>query len=319
MGKHDYKVGSLTVNIAWVFPGQGSQFVGMGKDIFNNSKIAKNYFQKANKILGYDIKSIILNGPDKTLKKTIYTQPSIYILSVIIGKILLTKGNIPSVVAGHSLGEYSALTISGAFSFSSGLKLVKIRAEQMELASRSQSGTMAAIIGLNNDKIIELCSSIKRNETVVPANFNSPQQVVISGSEKGVKSLIKKAKELGAKMTILLNVGGAFHSPLMKTARVFLEEALDSTEFSDTICPVYTNADAKPHSSSSKIKSLLLKQLESPVLWSQTISGIINNMRIKNFYEVGPGKVLLGLNKRIDKTLKTVNVGTLEDINNINV
>ena len=312
-------MGKIILNIAWIFPGQGSQYVGMGGNIFYNSEIAKNYFEKANDILGYNIQSIIFNGPDETLKKTVYTQPSIYILSVIIGKILISKGINPAVVAGHSLGEYSALAISGAFSFSSGLELVKIRAEQMELASKSKTGTMAAIIGLNNDKIIELCNSYKKNETVVPANFNSPNQVVISGSEKGVKALTKKAKKEGAKLTMLLNVSGAFHSPLMKTARVYLADALDSTKMSDTICPIYTNADAKPHSTSSKIKKLLLKQLESPVLWSQTISAINSKMQIKNFMEIGPGKVLSGLNKRINRKLKTVNVGTLTEINSLNV
>jgi len=312
-------VGKIILNIAWIFPGQGSQHVGMGENIFYNSEIAKNYFDKANDILGYNIQSIIFNGPDETLKKTVYTQPSIYILSVIIGKILISKGISPAAVAGHSLGEYSALAISGAFSFSSGLELVKIRAEQMELASKSKTGTMAAIIGLNNDKIIELCNSYKKNETVVPANFNSPNQVVISGSEKGVKALTKKAKKEGAKLTMLLNVSGAFHSPLMKTARVYLADALDSTKMSDTICPIYTNADAKPHSTSSKIKKLLLKQLESPVLWSQTISAINSKMQIKNFMEIGPGKVLSGLNKRINRKLKTVNVGTLTEINSLNV
>lgn len=312
-------MGKIILNIAWIFPGQGSQHVGMGENIFYNSEIAKNYFDKANDILGYNIQSIIFNGPDETLKKTVYTQPSIYILSVIIGKILISKGISPAAVAGHSLGEYSALAISGAFSFSSGLELVKIRAEQMELASKSKTGTMAAIIGLNNDKIIELCNSYKKNETVVPANFNSPNQVVISGSEKGVKALTKKAKKEGAKLTMLLNVSGAFHSPLMKTARVYLADALDSTKMSDTICPIYTNADAKPHSTSSKIKKLLLKQLESPVLWSQTISAINSKMQIKNFMEIGPGKVLSGLNKRINRKLKTVNVGTLTEINSLNV
>jgi len=312
-------VGKITLNIAWIFPGQGSQYVGMGKNIFFNSKIAKNYFEEANDVLEYDIQSIILDGPDETLKKTVYTQPSIYILSAIIGKILRSKGIIPAVVAGHSLGEYSALAISEAFSFASGLKLVKIRAEQMELASKNKVGAMAAIIGLDNDKIIELCSSNKKNTPVVPANFNSPNQVVISGSEEGVIALTKKAKKEGAKLTMLLNVSGAFHSPLMKTARVYLADALDSIKFSDTICPIYTNADAKPHSTSLKIKKLLLKQLESPVLWSQTISAINSNMKIENFMEVGPSKVLAGLNRRINRKLKTISAGTLAEINNINV
>tara|TARA_B100001996_G_C18610071_1_gene573308 strand:+ start:35 stop:973 length:939 start_codon:yes stop_codon:yes gene_type:complete len=312
-------VGKTTLNIAWIFPGQGSQYVGMGENIFYSSEIAKNYFEESNDILKYDIESIILNGPDEILKKTVYTQPSIYILSVIIGKILISKGIRPTAVAGHSLGEYSALAISGAFSFSSGLELVKIRAEQMELASKSESGTMAAIIGLNNDKIIELCNSYRDNEIVVPANFNSPNQVVISGSKKGVIALTQKAKKEGAKLTMLLNVSGAFHSPLMKTARVYLADALDSTKFSDTIFPIYTNADAKPHSTSSKIKKLLLEQLESPVLWSQTISTINRNLHIKTFFEIGPGKVLAGLNKRINRNIETVSVGTLKEINNLDV
>ena len=312
-------MGKTTLNIAWIFPGQGSQYVGMGENIFYSSEIAKNYFEESNDILKYDIESIILNGPDEILKKTVYTQPSIYILSVIIGKILISKGIRPTAVAGHSLGEYSALAISGAFSFSSGLELVKIRAEQMELASKSESGTMAAIIGLNNDKIIELCNSYRDNEIVVPANFNSPNQVVISGSKKGVIALTQKAKKEGAKLTMLLNVSGAFHSPLMKTARVYLADALDSTKFSDTIFPIYTNADAKPHSTSSKIKKLLLEQLESPVLWSQTISTINRNLHIKTFFEIGPGKVLAGLNKRINRNIETVSVGTLKEINNLDV
>ena len=311
-------MGKLNLNSAWIFPGQGSQYVGMGKNIFLHSNLAKKYFEKAENILEYDIKPIIFEGPEKILKKTIYTQPAIYIISVIIGKILLEKNIKPSIVAGHSLGEYSALTIANAFNFSSGLKLVKVRAEQMELASKSQAGTMAAIIGLDNKKIIELCKSNKSNEIVVPANFNSPNQIVISGSEKGVNTVINEAKKNGAKLAMLLNVNGAFHSPLMKTARFFLSESLDSTEFRDTIFPVYTNADAKPHTSSSKIKSLLLKQLEYPVLWSQIISSI-RTTNIYNFLEIGPGKVLSGLNKRIDRNLKTNSIETKEDIENLYV
>jgi len=302
------------MKLAWMFPGQASQKVGMGLDLYENTSLGKKYFDQANDILGYDIKSIVFDGPDEKLKQTQFTQPAIYIVSVILGKLLIEAGKFPSAVAGHSLGEYSALTIAEAFSFETGLSLVQVRAESMYKAGESIPGSMAAIVGLEDDHVKTLCEK-NHSGIVVPANYNSPGQVVISGNPAAIESMIITAKEEGARMAIQLNVSGAFHSPLMASARESLAEILDSTEISDTLYPVYANVSALPITDGNEIRGLLLKQLESPVLWSKTIQGMIDN-GFEPFIEVGPGKVLQGLLKRIDRKKQSLGIGTLEEMNN---
>ncbi len=302
------------MNTIWMFPGQASQKVGMGLDLFEQSQLAKDYFNQANDVLGYDIQSIIFDGPDETLKQTQFTQPAIYIVSVILGKLLLGAGHKPTCVAGHSLGEYSALAISDAFSFEMGLALVKVRAESMYQAGQNIEGTMAAIVGLDDDVVQSLCNK-DHPGIVVPANFNSPGQVVISGEPDAVQSMMNLAKEEGARMAMPLNVSGAFHSPLMSSARESLAEILDSTEISDVKYPVYANVSALPVIKGDEIKELLLNQLESPVLWSKSVRNMILD-EIDTFVEVGPGKVLQGLLKRIDRKIPSQGVSTFEEIQN---
>ncbi len=300
----------------WLFPGQGSQIVGMGFDLYNNSELAKMYFEKSEEIMNFDIKSIIFNGPEKLLIKTEYTQPAIYILSVIIGYLLLERGHQPNALAGHSLGEYSALTISGAFGFDTGLKLVKLRSESMAKAGLLEEGSMAAIIGLENRTIKSICSSFNKSGIVVIANYNSPGQIVISGNKKAVLWAIEQAKIKGARMAVELKVSGAFHSPLMSPAREELAHVLNSLEISDASYPVYSNVDAKPIMKRSEIKDVLLRQLENPVLWSKSILNMKND-KIFKFYELGPGKVLKGLNRRIDKNLVVNCIGSLEQMDQV--
>ena len=303
---------------AWLFPGQASQYVGMGKDIFDHTDLGKHYFECANDILECDIQSIIFNGPKEKLKQTQYTQPAIYIVSVILGELLKEKGFTPNAVAGHSLGEYSALVVANAFDFETGLSLVKIRAENMAKAGAIQEGTMAAIIGIEDKTVSELCSDYSGNGIVVAANYNSPGQVVISGSPEAVESVMDSAKASGARMTVQLNVSGAFHSPLMAPAREALADSLDSLEISDSLFPVFTNVDAKPITEGHKIKDSLIKQLENPVLWSKSILSM-KECGIDSFTEVGPGKILQGLNKRIDRKIATQGVESLEQVGHFNV
>ena len=305
-------------NIAWLFPGQASQKVGMGFDLYENTEVGLDLFQKANHIMGYDIQKIIFKGPDETLLQTQHTQPAIYIVSVILGTLLLEKGFTPSVVAGHSLGEYSALTISGSIDFETGLNLVKIRSESMAAAGEQKKGSMSAIVGLKGNLITEICKSYKGAGLVVVANFNSPQQIVISGDTKAIDWAMKIAKESGAKICIKLNVSGAFHSPLMRPAREDLSNALEKAHFSNANYPLFTNVKAKPLTDKTKIKECLIKQLENPVLWSDIIIAI-NNLGIQSFFEVGPGKVLQGLNKRINRKLKTIGFGTFQELKDLNV
>ena len=231
--------------IGWLFPGQGSQNVGMGLDLKENSEKAKEYFDRANEIMNCDFQSIIFNGPEELLKKTEHTQPAIYIVSVITGYLLIDKGLKPTALAGHSLGEYSALAIGGAFDFTTGLKLVKARSENMANAGVEKKGTMAALVGLDDETVMNLCRSYEGNGVVVPANFNSPGQVVISGNINAVEWVIKSSKDAGARMAVELNVSGAFHSPLMSPARENLAEMINSLEISNTVYPVFTNVDAK--------------------------------------------------------------------------
>ena len=303
---------------AWLFPGQASQKVGMGKDLFDQTDLGKHYFECANEIMGCDIQSIIFNGPEDTLKQTQYTQPSIYIVSVILGELLKEKGFFPNAVAGHSLGEYSALAVTNAFDFETGLSLVKVRAESMAKAGEIQEGTMAAIVGMDDEAVTDLCSSYSGNGVVVAANFNSPGQVVISGSPNAVVTVMDSAKESGARMAVQLNVSGAFHSPLMTPAREALAESLDSLEILDSLYPVFTNVDAKPVTQGNDIKDSLIRQLENPVLWAKSILSM-KESGIESFVEVGPGKVLQGLNKRIDRKTRSQGVETLEQVEKFNV
>tara|TARA_B100002019_G_scaffold147663_1_gene127126 strand:- start:186 stop:1103 length:918 start_codon:yes stop_codon:yes gene_type:complete len=304
--------------IGWLFPGQGSQYVKMGLDLKENSEKAKEYFDISNEIMNCDIQSIIFNGPEELLKKTEYTQPAIYIVSVITGYLLIDKGLKPTALAGHSLGEYSALAIGGAFDFTTGLKLVKSRSENMANAGMEKSGTMAALVGLDDETVINLCKSYEGNGVVVPANFNSPGQVVISGNINAVEWAIKSSKDAGARMAVELNVSGAFHSPLMSPARENLAEMINSLEISDTVYPVFTNVDAKPVTKAIDIKSSLIQQLENPVLWAKSILEM-KNKGINHFIEVGPGKVLQGLNKRIDRSIISKGVDSITKLEQIDV
>ena len=301
---------------AWLFPGQASQKVGMGKDIYDKIPSAKEYFDIANEIMNNDIKSVIFEGPEETLKKTEFTQPAIYIVSVIIGKILVERGFEPDCLAGHSLGEYSAYTIGGCFDFETGLNLVKARSDSMSKASSKVKGKMAAIIGIEIDALERLCSTQYPSKEVVVANYNAPGQFVISGTESSVNHIMAAAKSSGAKLTIELNVSGAFHSPLMSPAREELAELINSLEISDSIYPVFSNVDSKPKVKNQEIKKSLIRQLESPVQWISSIL-CMKEYGAGNFFEIGPGNVLRGLNRRIDKTIITKGVSVYQDLERI--
>jgi len=303
------------VSIAFLCPGQASQKVGMGFDLYNDTELGKKYFNIANDIMNIDIKNIIFNGPEEKLKQTQHTQPAIYIVSVIIGELLINKGIEPICAAGHSLGEYSALTLAKSFDFATGLELVKIRSEAMQNACKLNKGTMAAVIGLDDDKIIKICESYNSKGIVVAANFNAKAQVVISGELKAIKSIIPLIKEAGALKVIELNVSGAFHSPLMSSAKTILSDKLSSININDSSFPIYNNVSALPISSSNEIKNALINQLDSPVLWHQSITQMIND-GINNAIEVGPGRVLQGLTKRIDRSLNMNGVESLEQVVN---
>lgn len=284
---------------AYIFPGQGAQFVGMGKDLYEGNSQAKELFLKANKILGFNITEIMFEGDSESLKKTDVTQPAIFIHSTILGKINedLIK---PEMVAGHSLGEFSALVINKCISFEDGLQLVKLRANAMQSACELAPGTMAAILGISFEEVERVCKSIA--ETVVPANYNCPGQLVISGSIDGINIACNKLKSLGAKRAIILPVGGAFHSPLMEPAKKKLESAINKIDFSSPICPIYQNVNAKASINKNEIKNNLILQLTSPVLWSQSIEAMCLNSAA-TFIEVGPGKVLQGLVKKINSNV----------------
>ena len=281
---------------AQVFPGQGSQFVGMGKDLFDQYEEAKKYFLQANKILDFKITEIMFEGNQKELTETNIAQPAIFINSIIKSRLVKKKGELIGV-AGHSLGEFSALVASNSISFEDGLKLVRVRANEMKKACEMNPGTMAAVIGLE-DKIVENCC-MKIKEIVVPANYNCPGQIVVSGEKKAIKNVSKILSENGARKVIELNVGGAFHSPLMLPAKKVLEKYIKKIEFKKPSCPIYQNSVGKGVSNVEEIRKNLVDQLISPVLWTQSISQMIND-GIKNFVEVGPGKVLQGLIKKIN-------------------
>jgi len=281
---------------AYIFPGQGAQFVGMGKELFEQSVEAKALFEKANEILGFRITDLMFSGTDEELRRTDVTQPAIFIHSVIVAKMLGDHFK-PAMVAGHSLGEFSALVASGALSFEDGLRLVAKRALAMQKACELKPGTMAAILGLEDSLVEEVCKSIS-NEVVVPANYNCPGQLVISGTVKGIELGCEAMKAAGAKRALPLQVGGAFHSPLMEPAREELAQAISSTVFSSPICPVYQNYTAKAEIDPEAIKENLIAQLTAPVRWTQSTRAMGAN-GANEFIECGPGKVLQGLVKKI--------------------
>ena len=287
---------------AFVFPGQGAQFVGMGKDLYENNPVAKEMFDKANEILGFNITDLMFNGTDEDLRQTKVTQPAIFLHSVILAKTMGDDFN-PDMVAGHSLGEFSALVAAGALSFEDGLRLVSARAQAMQKACEKTPSTMAAVLALPDAKVEELCASVTGG-VVVPANYNCPGQIVISGSIEGVDAACAKMLEAGAKRALKLKVGGAVHSPLMEPARAELADAIAHTDFHAPKCPVYQNVNAEPQTDPETIKKNLIAQLTAPVRWTQTIQNMIA-AGADTFVEVGPGAVLQGLVKKISSEVAT--------------
>lgn len=287
---------------AFVFPGQGAQFVGMGKDLYENNPVAKEMLDKANEILGFNITDLMFNGTDEDLRQTKVTQPAIFLHSVILAKTMGDDFN-PDMVAGHSLGEFSALVAAGALSFEDGLRLVSARAQAMQKACEKTPSTMAAVLALPDARVEELCASVTEG-VVVPANYNCPGQIVISGSIEGVDAACAKMLEAGAKRALKLKVGGAFHSPLMEPARAELADAIAHTDFHAPKCPVYQNVNAEPQTDPETIKKNLIAQLTAPVRWTQTIQNMIA-AGADTFVEVGPGAVLQGLVKKISSEVAT--------------
>ena len=283
---------------AFVFPGQGAQFVGMGKDLYDNVPLAKELFDRANEILGFPITDIIFAGTDEQLKQTKVTQPAIFLHSVILARSLGDAFK-PDMAAGHSLGEFSALVAAGALGFEDGLKLVSKRAMAMQKACEQNPSTMAAIIALPDEKVEEICASV--DGVVVPANYNCPGQLVISGTNEAIDEACAKLTAAGAKRALKLNVGGAFHSPLMEPARVELEAAIAAAPFAKPVCPVYQNVDAKPHTDPAEIRANLIAQLTSPVRWTQIVQNMLAD-GATSFTELGPGSVLQGLIKKVDRS-----------------
>ncbi len=286
---------------AYVFPGQGAQFVGMGKDLYDNNPEAKELFEKANEILGFRITDMMFEGTEDDLKQTKVTQPAIFLHSVLLAKSLGDEFK-PDMVAGHSLGEFSALVAAGALSFEEGLKLVSKRAHAMQKACELRPSTMAAVLALPDDKVEALCAEI--DDIVAPANYNCPGQVVISGTMEGIDAACEKMLAAGAKRAMKLKVGGAFHSPLMQPAQEELAEAIAEAEFSTPVCPVYQNVDGKPHTDPEEIKANLIKQLTAPVRWTYDVEAMIAD-GADEFIELGPGAVLQGLVKKINRGVET--------------
>jgi [acyl-carrier-protein] S-malonyltransferase len=289
------------MKIAYVFPGQGAQFVGMGKEILDKNPEFETYFAKANEILGFDIKKIMLEGTIEELTQTDVTQPAVFIHSVLTA---MSQADFhPDMVAGHSLGEFSALVANKTLSFEEGLKLVSIRANAMQKACEANPSTMAAVLGMEDAKVDEICQSI--DEVVVAANYNCPGQLVISGSMKGVEIASEKLKEAGAKRVLPLKVGGAFHSPLMESAKEELKQAIEAAHFNTPVCPIYQNFTAKSHSAPSEIKQNLIDQLTGSVKWTQCVSNMIADGATK-FVELGPGSALIGMIKKINTDIEAV-------------
>lgn len=286
---------------AYIFPGQGAQFVGMGKDLYENNEEARKLFEKANDILGFRITDLMFEGTEEDLKQTKVTQPAIFLHSVILAKSLGFDFQ-PDMVAGHSLGEFSALVAAGALSFEEGLKLVAKRAAAMQKACEINPSTMAAVLALPDDKVEEVCARI--DDIVGPANYNCPGQVVISGTNEGIDKACEKLLEAGAKRALKLKVGGAFHSPLMQPAQEELALAIEEADIKEPVCPVYQNVDGKPHKDPKEIKENLIRQLTAPVRWTQDVEAMIAD-GADEFIELGPGSVLQGLVKKINRTVAT--------------
>ena len=287
---------------AFVFPGQGAQFVGMGKDLYDTNPLAKQLFDEADRILGFNIKDIMFAGTDEELKQTKVTQPAVFLHSV-ISALCLGDDAKADMTAGHSLGEFSALVAAGALSFEDGLRLVAARANAMQKACEANPGTMAAVIAQPDEKVEEICQEVSNEgNVVVPANYNCPGQLVISGSTEGINKACELLKAAGAKRALVLNVGGAFHSPLMQPAKEELQEAIEKTEFKTPKCPVYQNVDGKPHTDPEEIKANLIAQLTSPVRWTDCVKNMVAD-GADDFTECGPGKVLRGLIGRIDRNV----------------
>ena len=286
---------------AFVFPGQGAQFVGMGKDLYENNAMAKEMFEKANEVLGFRITDLMFEGTEDDLKQTKVTQPAVFLHSVILAKTMGEEFK-PDMVAGHSLGEFSALVAAGVLPFEQGLKLVEARALAMQKACEAKPSTMAAIIGMDDEKVEEICAKVEG--ICVPANYNSPGQVVISGEVESIQKACVMFKEAGAKRALPLMVGGAFHSPLMEPAREELAKAIEEADFSEPICPIYQDVDAKPHTDAAEIKENLIKQLTAPVRWNQIMAAMVAD-GMTEAEELGPGKVLQGL---IGRTYRDITV-----------
>ena len=294
---------------AYIFPGQGAQFPGMGKDLFENSKTAYDLFNIANEILGFRISDIMFDGSAEDLKQTSVTQPAIFLHSVILA-LSNEDGILPEMVAGHSLGEFSALVVNKSISFEDGLKLVSIRANAMQKACENNPGTMAAVLGLEDNIVEKICGEI--NGTVVAANYNCPGQLVISGELNSIEIACEKLKEIGARRALVLPVGGAFHSPLMEEAKKELEDAINKTFFSNPLCPIYQNVSGHALSTENEIKENLISQLTSPVRWTQSINNMISDGATE-FIEVGPGKVLQGLVRKISRDIKASSLNLEND------